>query len=101
MIQLVCSRHDSKPEGTTVTAWPNSVAAQGTGRSGTKGARGAAVAAVCAAAAVHDRTARRIRHPPVFNDPVKSQVQRLRLRLACCRCVPDWNNWTGRTGTPG
>lgn len=44
-------------------------------------------------ASVHDRTTRRIRDLPVFEDPVELQVER--LRLACLRCGPgleqlDW-----------
>lgn len=44
-------------------------------------------------AAIHDRTLRRIRDLPVFDDPVELQVER--LRLACPRCGPrlehlDW-----------
>ncbi|MGO1073875.1 ISL3 family transposase [Lysobacter sp. CA199] len=44
-------------------------------------------------AAVHDRTVRRIRDLPVFDDPVELRVPR--LRLACPRCGPrleqlDW-----------
>lgn len=44
-------------------------------------------------AAIHDRTVRRIRDLPVFEDPVELQVER--LRLACPRCGPrleqlDW-----------
>jgi len=49
----------------------------------------------CGAAvtAIHDRTLRRIRDLPVFEDPVELHVQR--LRLACPRCGPrlehlDW-----------
>ena len=46
-----------------------------------------------AVAAVHDRTLRRIRDLPVFEDPVELRVPR--LRLACPRCGPrlerlDW-----------
>lgn len=44
-------------------------------------------------AAIHDRTCRRIRDLPVFEDPVELRVPR--LRLACPRCGPrleqlDW-----------
>ena len=43
--------------------------------------------------AIHDRTTRRIRDLPVFEDPVELEVER--LRLACPRCGPrleqlDW-----------
>ena len=43
--------------------------------------------------AIHDRTVRRIRDLPVFDDPVELQVPR--LRLACPGCGPrlehlDW-----------
>ncbi|WP_082028866.1 ISL3 family transposase [Xanthomonas sacchari] len=43
--------------------------------------------------AIHDRTVRRIRDLPVFDDPVELEVER--LRLACPRCGPrleqlDW-----------
>lgn len=43
--------------------------------------------------AIHDRTTRRIRDLPVFEEPVELQVER--LRLACPRCGPrleqlDW-----------
>lgn len=46
-----------------------------------------------AVAAIHDRTTRRIRDLPVFEDPVELEVER--LRLACPRCGPrleqlDW-----------
>lgn len=46
--------------------------------------------------AIHDRTIRRIRDLPVFDDPVELEVER--LRLACPRCGPrleqlDWL-WT-------
>ena len=46
-----------------------------------------------AVAAIHDRTVRRIRDLPVFEDPVELEVER--LRLACPRCGPrleqlDW-----------
>ena len=46
-----------------------------------------------AVAAIHDRTVRRIRDLPVFDDPVELQVPR--LRLACPGCGPrlehlDW-----------
>lgn len=39
-----------------------------------------------AVAAIHDRTMRRIRDLPVFEDPVELHVER--LRLACPRCGP-------------
>ena len=39
-----------------------------------------------AVAAIHDRTVRRIRDLPVFEDPVELEVER--LRLACPRCGP-------------
>lgn len=46
-----------------------------------------------AVAAIHDRTVRRIRDLPVFEDPVELEVER--LRLACPHCGPrleqlDW-----------
>jgi len=46
-----------------------------------------------AVGAIHDRTTRRIRDLPVFEDPVELEVER--LRLACPRCGPrleqlDW-----------
>ena len=46
-----------------------------------------------AVTAIHDRTTRRIRDLPVFEDPVELEVER--LRLACPRCGPrleqlDW-----------
>ena len=46
-----------------------------------------------AVAAIHDRTVRRIRDLPVFEDLVELEVER--LRLACSRCGPrleqlDW-----------
>lgn len=46
-----------------------------------------------AVTAIHDRTIRRIRDLPVFEEPVELEVER--LRLACLRCGPrlerlDW-----------
>lgn len=46
-----------------------------------------------AVAAIHDRTIRRVRDLPVFEDPVELEVER--LRLTCPRCGPrleqlDW-----------
>lgn len=48
-------------------------------------------------AAVHDRSERRIRDLPVFEDPVELRVPR--LRLACATCGPASNGWRGWTRT--